>query len=228
MFLLFSCPIFLGHPRARGRCSQGERVLYGRDLCRSGGTGKAEAAKMPGAGIWPQAVPRKMRGRKRHLSKSVSIGEERSGLESVERCKLLVTQRDHRIDAHRTPRGNIAGEQRHRSEQARCANIRQRVHGRNTRQQISRKVPNRAGQQSAHQDACRRHYQALPKNHLQDARPGRAESHSDADLVRALGRSVRNDSVDSDQAEQKAQSAQRCGQCGADLVEQQPSMRSSP
>src|SRR5947199_8715272 len=47
----FSCPIFLGHPEARGRCSQGERMLYGRDLCRSGGTGKAEAAKLPGAGM---------------------------------------------------------------------------------------------------------------------------------------------------------------------------------
>src|SRR5712692_9882600 len=55
-FSPFSCPIFLGHPEARGRCSQGERVLYGRNLCRSGGTGKAEAAKLPGAGIWPEAV----------------------------------------------------------------------------------------------------------------------------------------------------------------------------
>src|SRR6266436_1149671 len=39
-FSPFSCPIFLGHPEARGRCSQGERVLYGRDLCRSGGAGE--------------------------------------------------------------------------------------------------------------------------------------------------------------------------------------------
>jgi hypothetical protein len=29
-FSPFSCPIFLGHSEARGRCSQGERVLYGR------------------------------------------------------------------------------------------------------------------------------------------------------------------------------------------------------
>jgi hypothetical protein len=55
-FSPFSCPIFLGHPEARGRCSQGERVLYGRDLCRSGGTGKAEAAKLPGAGIGPSSA----------------------------------------------------------------------------------------------------------------------------------------------------------------------------
>ena len=67
-FSPFSCPIFLGHAKARGRCSQGERVLYGRDLCRSGGTGKAEAAKLPGAGIWPEAVPKKMRGKKRPLT----------------------------------------------------------------------------------------------------------------------------------------------------------------
>ena len=55
----FSCPIFLGHPKARGRCSQGERVLYGRNLCRSGGTGKAEAAKLLGAGIGPKQCPGK-------------------------------------------------------------------------------------------------------------------------------------------------------------------------
>src|SRR6266404_2589452 len=60
----FSCPIFLGHPEARGRCSQGERVLYGRDLRRSGGTGKAEPAKLPGAGIGPKPCPGKMRGKK--------------------------------------------------------------------------------------------------------------------------------------------------------------------
>ena len=41
----FFLPHFPGAPKARGRCSQGERVLYGRDLCRSGGTGKAETAQ---------------------------------------------------------------------------------------------------------------------------------------------------------------------------------------
>jgi len=55
----FSGPIFLGHSEARGRCSQGERLLYGRDLCRSGGTGKAEAEKLPGAGIGPKQCPGK-------------------------------------------------------------------------------------------------------------------------------------------------------------------------
>src|SRR6266851_3170449 len=72
-FSPFSCPIFLGHPKARGRCSQGERVLYGRDLWCSGGTGKAEAAKcvvcIPirdrGRRNLARAVPRKMRGKKR-------------------------------------------------------------------------------------------------------------------------------------------------------------------
>src|SRR5260370_12658423 len=53
-FSPFSCPIFLGHSEARGRCSQSERVLYGRGQCCSGGAGKAEAAKLPGAGIGPK------------------------------------------------------------------------------------------------------------------------------------------------------------------------------
>jgi hypothetical protein len=34
---------------------------------------KAEPAKLPGAGIWPEAVPRKMRGRKGVLTE---ISEE--------------------------------------------------------------------------------------------------------------------------------------------------------
>src|SRR5216683_2177682 len=35
-FSFFSCPIFLRHPEARGRCSQSEWILYGRDLCLFG------------------------------------------------------------------------------------------------------------------------------------------------------------------------------------------------
>src|SRR6266446_5979938 len=72
-FSPFSCPIFLGRPEARGRCSQGKWLLYGRDLRRSGGTGKAEAAKLPGAGIGPKPCPRKCAAEKEYLSKSVGI-----------------------------------------------------------------------------------------------------------------------------------------------------------
>src|SRR5260370_35534286 len=56
-FSPFSCPIFLGPPEARGLCSQSEWLLYGRDLCRSGGTGKAEASKLAGRGIGPKPCP---------------------------------------------------------------------------------------------------------------------------------------------------------------------------
>src|SRR6266446_3490430 len=72
----FSCPIFLGHPKARGRCSQGERMLYGRDLCRSGGTGKAEAAKLPGAGIGPKPCPEKCAAEKGQLAEISENREE--------------------------------------------------------------------------------------------------------------------------------------------------------
>src|SRR5258706_7111206 len=67
-FSPFSCPIFLGHTEARGRCSQGERMLYGRDLCRSGGTGKAEGAKLRGAGIGPKQCPGKCAAEKGRLT----------------------------------------------------------------------------------------------------------------------------------------------------------------
>jgi hypothetical protein len=68
--------VFLATRQTQGRrdsmgsvmTSSGKRVLYGRDLWCLGGAGKAEPAKLPGAGIWPEAVPRKMRGRKRVLT----------------------------------------------------------------------------------------------------------------------------------------------------------------
>jgi hypothetical protein len=60
----FFLPHFPGHPKSERPL----RMLYGRDLWRSGGTGKAEHAKLPGAGIWPEAKPRKMGGGKRRVT----------------------------------------------------------------------------------------------------------------------------------------------------------------
>src|SRR5438093_4386278 len=80
-FSPFSCPIFLGHTEARGRCSQGERVLYGRDLWRSGGTGKAEPTKLPGAGIGPKQSRENVRQKKVEIPKSVK--SRRRGPEGV-------------------------------------------------------------------------------------------------------------------------------------------------
>jgi hypothetical protein len=72
----FSCPIFLGHSEARGRCSQGERVLYGRDLWCLGGAGKAEPAKLPGAGIGPSCAEENVWQKKGNLPKSVRISTD--------------------------------------------------------------------------------------------------------------------------------------------------------
>ena|SRR5256885_15192114 len=91
-FSPFSCPIFLGHPEARGRCSQGERMLYGRDLCRSGGTGKAEAAKLPGAGIGPSCAQENARQKKDRLPKAVRIARKSTLAQNGhrERCEGVV------------------------------------------------------------------------------------------------------------------------------------------
>ena len=70
-FSPFSCPIFLGHPEARGRCSQGERVLFGRDLWCLGGTEKAEPTKLQGAGIGPKQSPGKWATEKKYVRDSV-------------------------------------------------------------------------------------------------------------------------------------------------------------
>ena len=73
-FLLFSCPIFLGHTEASGFCFQGERLLYGREPnAVEGGTGKAAAAKLPDAGIGPKQCPGNERQKKTCLPDSVRI-----------------------------------------------------------------------------------------------------------------------------------------------------------
>jgi len=64
-FSPFSCPIFLGPLRGEGLCFQSERLLYGREPRYSGGTGKAEDAKLQDAGISPKQWPKKRSGRKR-------------------------------------------------------------------------------------------------------------------------------------------------------------------
>src|ERR1700687_2413669 len=87
-FSPFSCPIFLGHPEARGRCSQGERMLYGRDLCCSGGTGKAEAAKLPGAGIGPKPCPGKCAAEKGPLAEISENREEEHTCTNCERERM--------------------------------------------------------------------------------------------------------------------------------------------
>jgi hypothetical protein len=64
--LLFLAPFSWGHPKASGFCFQSERLLYGREpRAVKGGTGKAEAVKLPDAGISPKQWRKKRSGRKR-------------------------------------------------------------------------------------------------------------------------------------------------------------------
>jgi hypothetical protein len=112
-FSPFSCPIFLGHPEARGRCSQGERVLYGRDLCRSGGAGKAEHAKLRGAGIGPKQCPGKCAEKKDSLLKSVRVARKSTVAETgrVKRCEGALYRRL-REHSGETKQCLMVGEQR--------------------------------------------------------------------------------------------------------------------
>jgi hypothetical protein len=61
----FSAPFFWGTQKRGPLLPKRAAALWeGTQWCK-GGTGKAEAAKLPDAGIEPEAVPRKMSGRKR-------------------------------------------------------------------------------------------------------------------------------------------------------------------
>jgi hypothetical protein len=77
VFLLF-LPHFLEAPKSEGFCSQGERLHSGRETSGfKGGTGKAEAAKLPGAGTNPKPCPRKCVEEKGQVPDSVkSLGGE--------------------------------------------------------------------------------------------------------------------------------------------------------
>jgi hypothetical protein len=75
--LLEAGPIFLGAHRSERPLLPRRAGALWEDLYSSGGTGKAEHAKPPGAGIWPEAVPRKMRGRKRELTEISEYRGER-------------------------------------------------------------------------------------------------------------------------------------------------------
>ncbi len=81
---------------------------------------KSRRRECAGRRNWPEAVPKKMSGRKGQLWKSVTVGMK-SGLQSVERCELFVTQSDHRIDAHRTPRRKVGRKRRHDNKKCSCA-----------------------------------------------------------------------------------------------------------
>src|SRR6516225_8644209 len=81
--------------------SKAAEVPCARDLCRSGGTGKAETAKLPGAGIGPKQCPEKCMAKKGYLPKSVGIGV-RSRREAGQRGVAVGTP-----VAQRPPRGSV-------------------------------------------------------------------------------------------------------------------------
>src|SRR5713226_9505486 len=76
-FSPFSCPIFLGHPEARGRCSQGERVLYGRGPVSSFGRNReSRSREAAGRRNWLKLCPEKCVAEKGQLAE---MSEERDG-----------------------------------------------------------------------------------------------------------------------------------------------------
>ena len=70
-------------------------MLYGRDLWCLGGAGKAEPAKLPGAGIGPKQCPGNARQKKDSLPKSVRIARKSTLAQNGqrERCEGVVCGR---------------------------------------------------------------------------------------------------------------------------------------
>jgi hypothetical protein len=91
-----------------------------------GGTGKAEDAKLPGAGIWPEQCPEKCVAEKGATTET-QLRIEGNGRAANEQWELLVAKGDHRIDAHRAASGNVAGQQGDQDEHDGYAEERQRI-----------------------------------------------------------------------------------------------------
>src|SRR6266446_2469487 len=101
-FSPFSCPIFLGHPQARGRCSQGEWMLFGRvGLLTSAPSGSKDgweeprkqkprslpaAGGLPGAGISLKQCPGKCAAEKALTEISDKRDKEQTGVKQLVRA----------------------------------------------------------------------------------------------------------------------------------------------
>src|ERR1700680_5116581 len=82
----FSAPFSWGRKGRSGYCSQSEWLHSGRDPKDSeGGTGKAEDAKLPGAGIIPKPCPRKRRRKRERWIGSSAYG-------SPEGCQAALSE----------------------------------------------------------------------------------------------------------------------------------------
>jgi len=83
-------------------------VLYGRDLCGLGGTGKAEAAKQSGAGIGPKRAQENQRQKKSYLL-SRRESEGGAGLHNGKKLwrisrRRAVSSSLEKIDEHCSPK----------------------------------------------------------------------------------------------------------------------------
>ncbi len=100
-FVFLFPPHFLGAPKGEGYCSQSERLHSRRDPNGSGGgTGKAEAAKLQGAGISPKRVPKKRKAEIGDAPKSVPGAGESIG---------AMPKRRHNLRLQRSLRAELRG-----------------------------------------------------------------------------------------------------------------------
>ena len=83
---------------------------------------------------WPEAVPRRMRGRKRTLAE-VSENRDVGGTRVSESCELFVTQGHHGVESHRTACGKVTREQRHSDPQTSRHREGQRIDGTEARKE---------------------------------------------------------------------------------------------
>src|SRR5437773_4472747 len=74
MFLLFSCPIFLGHPISERPLLPKRVAALWEGPVSFGRNRESRSREAAGRRNLARAVPRKMRGKKDYLPKSVGIG----------------------------------------------------------------------------------------------------------------------------------------------------------
>jgi hypothetical protein len=104
----FSAPFSWGTQKREAAAHKASGCFMGGTCDVSGGTGKAEAAKLPGAGIGPKQCPGKCAAEKGHLLKSLKI-EDEAQTRSKQWRGLLETQGHDRVDARGAARWDVTG-----------------------------------------------------------------------------------------------------------------------
>src|ERR1700693_2247214 len=123
--------------------------------------------------------------------------------------RLIVSERDERIDAYRTPCRYVTSEKSDADEKNSDTRKCERVRRPDAVKQSRHQVRNDQRTNKSYRSAGNGQPQSLTQNHSQDVAALRAEREANADVVRALADNVGNHSVNSKSSKQQGRQCEQ-------------------